>query len=166
MGLHVDDNAHGLRSISRTGATTVSRPSAISPRRPGPGANLRTDSVSDPRRSAHMTPPSAVETAQPGAQTTVVNDFTIVVATVNGTGSQTSNNTLIRAIMGMGVPVAGRNIFPSNNFGLPTWYAIRVCQDGWSARQRRANIVIAMNLATAHDDVAKASPGSAVISDQ
>ncbi len=114
-----------------------------------------------------MTPPSAVAAAAPGAQTgAVVNDFTITVATVNGTGSQTSNNTLIRAIMGMGVPVAGRNIFPSNIYGLPTWYAIRVCQDGWSARQRRANVVIAMNLATAQEDVAKAAPGAAVIYDQ
>ncbi len=114
-----------------------------------------------------MTPPSAVETASPGAQTAmVVNDFTILVATVNGTGSQTSNNTLIRTIMGMGVPVAGRNIFPSNIYGLPTWYAIRVCQDGWSGRQRKANVLIAMNLATAHDDVAKAAAGAAVIYDQ
>jgi 2-oxoglutarate ferredoxin oxidoreductase subunit alpha len=114
-----------------------------------------------------MTAPSTVETPTPDAEMPpVVNDFTINVATVNGTGSQTSNNTLIRAIMGMGVPIAGRNIFPSNIFGLPTWYVIRVCQDGWSARQRRANVVIAMNLATAHDDVAKAAPGAAVIYDQ
>src|SRR5262245_65847377 len=104
-----------------------------------------------------MTSPTAAETASPGAHGhPVVNDFTIVVATVNGTGSQTANNTLIRTIMGMGVPVAGRNIFPSNIYGLPTWYAIRVCQDGWSGRQSQANVVIAMNLATAHDDVAKA----------
>ena len=112
-----------------------------------------------------MTTPSAA-TAAPASTTPVINDFTIVVATVNGTGSQTANNTLIRTIMGMGVPVAGRNIFPSNIYGLPTWYAIRVCQDGWSARQRVANVLIAMNLATAHDDVAKAAPGSAVIYDQ
>jgi 2-oxoglutarate ferredoxin oxidoreductase subunit alpha len=114
-----------------------------------------------------MTPPSAVETTTPGAQVgSVVNDFTILVATVNGTGSQTANNTLIRTIMGMGVPVAGRNIFPSNIYGLPTWYAIRVCQDGWSGRQSKANVVIAMNLATAHEDVAKAAPGAAIIYDQ
>src|SRR5262245_25048418 len=114
-----------------------------------------------------MTSPTAAETASPGAHVnSMINDFTIVVATVNGTGSQTANNTLIRTIMGMGVPVAGRNIFPSNIYGLPTWYAIRVCEDGWSARQRRANVLIAMNLATAHDDVAKCAPGSAVIYDQ
>jgi 2-oxoglutarate ferredoxin oxidoreductase subunit alpha len=114
-----------------------------------------------------MTTPTAVETTATDHQPApVVNDFTITVATVNGTGSQTANNTLIRAIMGMGVPIAGRNIFPSNIYGLPTWYAIRVCQDGWNARQRRANVVIAMNLATAHDDVAKAAPGAAVIYDQ
>ena len=114
-----------------------------------------------------MTPPSAVEATSAGAHVgSVVNDFTIVVATVNGTGSQTANTTLIRTIMGMGVPVAGRNIFPSNIYGLPTWYAIRVCQDGWSGRQSQANVVIAMNLATAHDDVAKAAPGAAIIYDQ
>ena len=114
-----------------------------------------------------MSPPSAVEAATPAAPTaTIVNDFTILVATVNGTGSQTANNTLIRAIMGMGIPVAGRNMFPSNIQGLPTWYAIRVCQDGWSARQRQGNVVIAMNLATAHEDVAKAAAGAAVIFDQ
>jgi 2-oxoglutarate ferredoxin oxidoreductase subunit alpha len=114
-----------------------------------------------------MTATSAVETSPAGSTGPAkVNDFTIVVATVNGTGSQTANNTLIRAIMGMGIPIAGRNIFPSNIYGLPTWYAIRVCQDGWNARQRRANVVIAMNLATAHDDVAKAAPGSAIIYDQ
>jgi 2-oxoglutarate ferredoxin oxidoreductase subunit alpha len=114
-----------------------------------------------------MTSPTAAQAATPGAHgRPVVNDFTIVVATVNGTGSQTANNTLIRTIMGMGVPVAGRNIFPSNIYGLPTWYAIRVCEAGWSARQRVANVLIAMNLATAHDDVAKAAPGSAIIYDQ
>src|SRR5207247_1378433 len=119
------------------------------------------------RRSPLMTTPTAVETtATDDQRRPVVNDFTITVATVNGTGSQTANNTLIRAIMGMGVPIAGRNIFPSNIYGLPTWYAIRVCQDGWNARERRANVVIAMNLATAHDDVAKAAPGAAVIYDQ
>jgi 2-oxoglutarate/2-oxoacid ferredoxin oxidoreductase subunit alpha len=113
-----------------------------------------------------MTSPSAVETPADAPTAPRVNDFTIVVATVNGTGSQTANNTLIRAIMGMGVPVAGRNIFPSNIYGLPTWYAIRVCEQGWTARQRRANVVIAMNLATAKDDVLKAAPGAAVIYDQ
>src|SRR5262245_56211702 len=114
-----------------------------------------------------MTSPTAAETASPGAHGhPVVNDFTILVGTVNGTGSQTANNTLIRAIMGMGVPVAGRNIFPSNIQGLPTWYAIRICEGGWSARQSRANVLIAMNLATAHDDVAKCAPGAAVIYDQ
>ncbi len=113
-----------------------------------------------------MTPPSATETAPETGVRQVVNDFTILVATVNGTGSQTSNNTLIRAIMGMGVPIAGRNIFPSNIYGLPTWYAIRVCERGWVARQRHADVLIAMNLATAKDDVAKCPPGAAVIYDQ
>ncbi len=114
-----------------------------------------------------MTPHTATS-AEPTASgaTTVVNDFTILVATVNGTGSQTANSTLIRTIMGMGLPVSGKNIFPSNIQGLPTWYAIRVCEAGWSSYRRNPDVLIAMNLATAHDDVKKCRPGAIVIYDQ
>lgn len=95
----------------------------------------------------------------------VVNDFTILVATVNGTGSQTANNTLIRTIMAMGVPVSGKNIFPSNIQGLPTWYSIRVCEAGWTSYRRLPDVLIAMNPATALEDLAKCRPGAAVIFD-
>ena len=65
----------------------------------------------------------------------IVNDFAIVAATVNGSGSQTANNTLIRAIFKMGIPVSGKNLFPSNIAGLTTWYTIRVSQHGYVARR-------------------------------
>jgi 2-oxoglutarate ferredoxin oxidoreductase subunit alpha len=116
-----------------------------------------------------MTPQTATvsetATARDGSHAPVVNDFTILVATVNGTGSQTANNTLIRTIMGMGVPVSGKNIFPSNIQGLPTWYSIRVCEAGWTSLRRRPEVMIAMNPATALEDVQKCLPGAAVIYD-
>ena len=116
-----------------------------------------------------MTPQTATATAitaaDPADGNPVVNDFTILVATVNGTGSQTANSTLIRTIMGMGVPVNGKNIFPSNIQGLPTWYSIRVCEAGWTSFRRRPDVLIAMNAATALEDVQKCGPGAAVIYD-
>src|SRR4030067_2460166 len=87
--------------------------------------------------------PSGVKSRDP-----IVNDFSITVATVNGSGSQTANSTLIRAIHKMGVPVSGKNLFPSNIQGLPTWFTIRVSQDGYIARRERAEILVAMNKAT------------------
>ena len=65
----------------------------------------------------------------------LVNDFAIVAATVNGSGSQTANTVLIRALFKMGIPVNGKNLFPSNIAGLPTWYTIRVSKDGYVARR-------------------------------
>ena len=65
----------------------------------------------------------------------VINDFSIHVATVNGSGSQTANNVLLRAIFQMGIPVSGKNLFPSNIAGLPTWFTIRASKDGWVARR-------------------------------
>ena len=70
----------------------------------------------------------------------VVNDFSITVATVNGSGSQTSNLTLQRALFKMGIPVSGKNLFPSNIQGLPTWYTIRVNKDGYTARKEEQEI--------------------------
>ena len=64
----------------------------------------------------------------------IVNDFSITVGTVNGSGSSTANNTILRAIFKMGIPVSGKNLFPSNIQGLPTWYTIRVNKDGFTAR--------------------------------
>ena len=78
----------------------------------------------------------------------IVNDFGITFCTVNGSGSATANNTVLRALFKMGIPVSGKNIFPSNIQGLPTWYTIRVNKDGWLARIEQDDIVVAMNPAT------------------
>ncbi len=100
------------------------------------------------------------EQAQTGpAAQTVVNDFSITVATVNGSGSQTSNLTILRALFKMGIPVSGKNLFPSNIQGLPTWYTIRVNKDGFLARRDEHEIVVAMNPATFSQDLADVVPG-------
>jgi 2-oxoglutarate ferredoxin oxidoreductase subunit alpha len=91
----------------------------------------------------------------------IVNDFSIVVATANGTGSQTANLTLLRSIFKMGIPVNGKNIFPSNIQGLPTWYFIRVSHEGFTSRRETAEILIAFNKATVEEDIAKL-PGGGV----
>lgn len=90
-----------------------------------------------------------------------VNDFSITVATVNGSGSQTSNLTLLRALFKMGIPVSGKNLFPSNIQGLPTWYTIRVSKDGYVARREDHEVVVAMNAATFAQDLAEVLPGGA-----
>jgi 2-oxoglutarate/2-oxoacid ferredoxin oxidoreductase subunit alpha len=92
-----------------------------------------------------------------------VNDFSIVVATVNGSGSQTANLTLIRAIFKMGIPVNGKNLFPSNIAGLPTWYTIRVSKDGYAARREGTEVLIAFNQATAAADLASLPKGGVCI---
>jgi 2-oxoglutarate/2-oxoacid ferredoxin oxidoreductase subunit alpha len=92
-----------------------------------------------------------------------VNNFTIVAATVNGSGSQTANNTLLRALFKMGIPVSGKNIFPSNIQGLPTWFSIRVSKDGFIARRETAEIVVALNRNTAAEDIAGVASGGVVI---
>lgn len=90
-----------------------------------------------------------------------VNDFSITVGTKNGSGSSTANNTILRAIFKMGIPVSGKNLFPSNIQGLPTWYTIRVNKDGYIARQETSDIVIAMNPDSFARDLASVSPGGA-----
>jgi 2-oxoglutarate/2-oxoacid ferredoxin oxidoreductase subunit alpha len=82
----------------------------------------------------------------------VINDFSINVATVNGSGSQSANSVLLKSIFGMGVPVSGKNLFPSNIAGLPTWYTIRASKDGYVARKRDAEVLIAINPETAKQD--------------
>ena len=67
----------------------------------------------------------------------IVNDFSITVGTVNGSGSSTANNTILRALFKMGIPVSGKNLFPSNIQGQPTWYTIRVSKDGYVGRRAR-----------------------------
>ena len=96
----------------------------------------------------------------------IVNDFSIQIATVNGSGSQSANNVLLRSIFRMGVPVSGKNLFPSNIAGLPTWYTIRVSKDGWVARKAEIDVLIAMNPETAERDVRSLRPGTAVIYDE
>lgn len=94
-----------------------------------------------------------------------VNDFSIQVATANGSGSQSSNTVLLRALFQMGIPVSGKNLFPSNIAGLPTWYTIRVSRDGWVARKKELDLLVAMNPETARDDVLALAPGAVVVYD-
>jgi 2-oxoglutarate ferredoxin oxidoreductase subunit alpha len=96
----------------------------------------------------------------------IVNDFSIQIATVNGSGSQSANSVLLRSIFRMGVPVSGKNLFPSNIAGLPTWYTIRVSKDGWVARKTDLDVLIAMNSETAREDVLSLGSGGAVIYDE
>jgi 2-oxoglutarate ferredoxin oxidoreductase subunit alpha len=95
----------------------------------------------------------------------VVNDLTIHVATVNGSGSQSSNNVLMRSIFQMGVPVSGKNMFPSNIAGLPTWFTIRANKDGWIGRKKEVDLMVCMNAQTAREDVEGLTPGSLCIYD-
>ena len=95
----------------------------------------------------------------------VVNDFSIQVATVNGSGSQTANLVLLRSILLMGVPVSGKNMFPSNIAGLPTWYTIRASKRGYIGRKKEVDFLVAMNPETAKEDVATLDPGAAVVYD-
>src|SRR6476469_10763802 len=83
----------------------------------------------------------------------VVNDFSIQVATVNGSGSQTANLVLLRSILMMGVPVSGKNMFPSNIAGLPTWYTIRASQRGYIGRKKEVDFLVALNPETENEDV-------------
>ncbi len=107
-----------------------------------------------------------VKGAPYGGAHRIVNDFSIQVATVNGSGSQSANNVLLRSIFRMGVPVSGKNLFPSNIAGLPTWYTIRASKYGWVARKRDIDVLIAMNTETAREDVLALNAGAAVIYDE
>ena len=96
----------------------------------------------------------------------IVNDFSIQVATVNGSGSQTANLVLLRSIFRMGIPVSGKNLFPSNIAGLPTWYTIRANRDGYIARKQDIDFLVAMNAQTAQEDVVSLKSGAAVVYDE
>ncbi len=91
------------------------------------------------------------------------NEFSVLVATVNGSGSQTANTTLLRSIFQMGVPVSGKNLFPSNIAGLPTWFMIRASERGYLARSRRLDVLVAMNPDTSVEDIAAMGPGSVIL---
>jgi 2-oxoglutarate/2-oxoacid ferredoxin oxidoreductase subunit alpha len=102
-------------------------------------------------------------TPPPGSK---VNDFSIQVATVNGSGSQSANTVLLRSIFQMGVPVSGKNLFPSNIAGLPTWYTIRASKHGYIARKKEIDFLVAMNAETAQEDVMSLAPGAACVYDE
>src|SRR5687768_17951621 len=93
----------------------------------------------------------------------IVNECSIQVATVNGSGSQTANNTLLRAIFQMGIPVSGKNLFPSNIAGLPTWFTIRANKHGYIARRKEIDVLVCMNSDTAVEDVKGVPAGAAVV---
>jgi 2-oxoglutarate ferredoxin oxidoreductase subunit alpha len=99
-------------------------------------------------------------------QQRVANNMSIQVATVNGSGSQSSNTVLLRSIFQMGVPVSGKNLFPSNIAGLPTWYTIRANKDGYIGRKKEIDFLVAMNPETATEDVKSLAPGAAVLYDE
>src|SRR5438477_643729 len=96
----------------------------------------------------------------------VVNDFSIQIATVNGSGSQTANIVLLRSLLLMGIPASGKNMFPRNIAGLPTWYTIRASKRGYISRKKEVDFLIAMNPETAKEDVLTLDPGAAVVYDE
>jgi len=99
-------------------------------------------------------------------KTRVVNDFSLQIATVNGSGSQTANIVLLRSLLLMGIPASGKNMFPSNIAGLPTWYTIRASKRGYVGRKKEVDFLVAMNPETAKEDVLTLDPGSAVVYDE
>jgi 2-oxoglutarate ferredoxin oxidoreductase subunit alpha len=105
------------------------------------------------------------ESVPPPRTERIVNDFSIQVATVNGSGSQTANTVLLRSIFRMGVPVSGKNMFPSNIAGLPTWYTIRASAKGYICRKKEIDFLIAMNAETAKEDVLTLPAGAAAVYD-
>jgi len=96
----------------------------------------------------------------------VVNDFSIQVATANGSGSQSANLVLLRSLFQMGIPVSGKNLFPSNIAGLPTWYTIRTNAKGYIGRKKEIDFLVAMNPETAQEDVMTLESGAAVVYDE
>ena len=88
-----------------------------------------------------------------------VNDFVVKFANVNGTGSASANSLIMKAIFRMGVPVTGKNYFPSNIQGLPTWYEVRVSERGYLGALGRTDVMVAMNPQTFDKDVASIEPG-------
>ena len=94
-----------------------------------------------------------------------VNDFAFKIATANGTGSASANGILMQSIFRMGVPVTGKNVFPSNIQGLPTWYEIRVSKDSYTARTPHFDLMVALNAATYDKDVAEVRAGGWLLYD-
>ena len=113
-----------------------------------------------------MSTETVVDKSESDVQSSIVNDFSIQIATINGSGSQSSNSVLMRAIFQMGIPVSGKNLFPSNIQGLPTWFTIRASKHSYIARKRDVDLLIAMNPQTAREDVQSLNPGTAVVYEQ
>src|SRR3954465_9981550 len=113
-----------------------------------------------------VTPQPKLDEGSRTPQQPVINDFSIQVATVNGSGSQSSNSVLLRSIFMMGIPVSGKNLFPSNIAGLPTWYTIRASKHGYVARKKEIDVLVAMNPETAKEDVLSLSAGAVVVYDE
>ena len=109
----------------------------------------------------------AIEEVQTGVteHLEAINNFSMKVATVNGSGSQTSNAVLLRTFFTMGIPVTGKNLFPSNIFGLPTWYHIRLSKDGYLAHRDPYEIAVCMNGRTVADDMATVAEHGVVLYD-
>src|SRR5207237_4007245 len=93
----------------------------------------------------------------------MINDFAFKIATVNGTGSASANGLLMQSIFNMGIPVSGKNMFPSNIQGLPTWFTVRANGEGWTARKRDADVFVAMNVESVDEDVASLRPGAMLV---
>src|SRR2546423_2470757 len=105
---------------------------------------------------------SPAESASGQPSHLLINDFSIQIATVNGSGSQTANSVLMRSLFQMGIPVSGKNMFPSNIAGLPTWFTIRASKHGYIGRRKEIDFLIAMNPETAREDVMKLDSVAAV----
>src|SRR3954453_4539876 len=101
---------------------------------------------------------SAPQAAELATRPPIVNDFALVVATVNGSGSTSANATIIRAFFSMGIPVTGKNLFPSTFSGLPTWYTIRLSKDVYPARRQTTEVLVSFNPQTADEDLANLHP--------
>src|SRR5882757_6718772 len=99
------------------------------------------------------------------AKITQTNNFAFKLANVNGTGSASANGLLMQAIFRMGVPVSGKNLFPSNIQGLPTWYEIRINKDGYTARALNYDLMVAMNAQTYDRDVREVRSGGYLLYD-
>jgi 2-oxoglutarate ferredoxin oxidoreductase subunit alpha len=110
-----------------------------------------------------MTASQQMNEATTASASPIVNDMTITVATSNGTGSQSANLVLMRSIFNMGIPVSGKNMFPSNIQGLPTWFTVRVNGEGWVARRRDADVFVAMNVESVVEDIAALRPGATLV---
>ena len=102
------------------------------------------------------------EQEQPSLSGEKINDFCMTICTVNGSGSATANTALLRAMFHMGIPVSGKNIFPSNIKGMPTWFSIRVSKDGYLARVAHDDVIVQMNPTTFEEDLAYEVPGGAI----